>query len=121
MVIRFLTGDDPVQTPIARDVLDGSFILPATVLLESEWVLRSRYRWTRDMIVAGLRLLIDLPGAHELPVAATWAISRYEHGADFADMIHAASALGASSFATFDTNLAAEAGPDTPLPIETLN
>jgi predicted nucleic-acid-binding protein len=119
-VLRFLTGDDPVQTPIARDILDAGFILPATVLLETEWVLRSWYKLPRQERVAALRLLLDLPGAEELPSNAEWAVAMLAKGADFADALHVASSLGATSFATFDGGIARKAGRSAPFPIETL-
>jgi predicted nucleic-acid-binding protein len=119
-VLRFLTGDDPVQTPIARDILDADFILPATVLLETEWVLRSWYKLPTEQVVAALRLLIDLPGAEELPPNVAWAVAMLAKGADFADAMHVATSVGATSFATFDGGVVRKAGRNAPLPIETL-
>lgn len=119
-MLRFLTGDDPVQTPISRDVLDAGFILTATVLLETEWVLRSWYKLPHRDVVLSLRSLIDLPGAEQVPSNAAWAISMLEKGADFADAMHVATCAGAKSFATFDGGIARKAGKKAPLPIETL-
>ena len=120
MALRFLTGDDPVQSPIARVVMADEFALPISVVLEIEWVLRSWYKWTRPMIAQGLRLLVDLPALEEVPQNVFWAIDRYEAGADFADMIHIAGTVHATVFATFDGDIARAAGLDSPLPIETL-
>ena len=97
------------------------FILPTSVFLETEWVLRSWYKWTRPMIAQGLRMLIDLPTLHELPPGASWVIDRYELGADFADIVHIASTSHATIFATFDGGIVEGAGREAPLPIETLS
>jgi predicted nucleic-acid-binding protein len=115
-----LTGDDQVQSSVARAIMAEAFILPTSVFLETEWVLRSWYRWTRPMIVHGLRLLIDLPALHDLPPNAIWALNRYEAGADFADVVHIASTTHATIFATFDGSIAGDAGQDSPIPVETL-
>lgn len=118
--MRLVTGDDPHQAAIAEAIVDEGFLLTATVLLETEWVLRSRYQFDRPKCTAALRMILDLPGAAEIPAHAHWAVARLEAGADFADVVHVAAALGATRFATFDAGLAAQAGPNSPLPIETL-
>jgi len=120
VVIRYLTSDDPIQTPIATETLRAGFVLPVTVLMESEWVLRSAYRWPRDRIAAALAALIDLPTALLVPEGSRWALARYGQGADLADMLHIVAATGGASFVTFDTGVLAGAGADTPLPVETL-
>ena len=96
------------------------FRIPATVLLETDWVLRSFYGWSRTQRAAGFRLLLDFPNAVDVPKDAGWAVERMEAGADFADMMHVAVAAGASSFATFDKTLERRAGPDSPVAVETL-
>ena len=53
VVVRYLTGDDPVQAPKARAAVDaGPVFASTTVLLESEWVLRSVYGFAA-MVRAG--------------------------------------------------------------------
>ena len=120
IVIRYLTRDDPVQAPIATEILRAGFLLSATVLIETEWVLRSFYRWPRDRIAEALASLIDLPSADIVPEGADWALARFANGADLADMIHILAGVGASAFATFDDAIAGYAGANSPLPIETL-
>ena len=43
ILVRYLTNDDAEQAQLAIDLLNGSehIWLPKTVLLETEWVLRS--------------------------------------------------------------------------------
>jgi len=120
IVIRYLTRDDPAQTPIATEVLRAGFALSATVLIETEWVLRSVYRWPKDRIAEALASVIDLPSADIVPEGAAWALARFAEGADLADMIHILAGAGASAFVTFDSGVAAHAGASPPLPIETL-
>jgi predicted nucleic-acid-binding protein len=118
--VRALVDDDPVQSATARDILRQPCIITVTALLETEWVLRSNYRWPRRKIAAVLTDVIDLPNAAIVPPAMRWAIQRYADGADFADMAHIALSDGAATFATFDRALAKQAGRETPVPIETL-
>lgn len=120
VVLRYLTNDDPAQERIAREVLQSGFVLTATVLMESEWVLRAAYRWPRDRIATAFVALVDLPTALSIPDGIGWAIERFAKGADFADMIHIVTATGSSAFATFDGAIAANAGEASPLPVETL-
>lgn len=115
-----MVEDTPDQSATARATLSRDFILTASVLVETEWVLRSKYRWPREAIAAALREIIDLPGLAGAPERISWALDRFAAGADLADMVHIISAEGASSFATFDWRIAREAGPDTPITVETL-
>ena len=56
VVVRYLTGDDPAQAARARAAVDaGPVFVPVTVLLESEWVLRSRYGLVGKAAVEALR------------------------------------------------------------------
>ena len=121
VIVRFLLGDDEEQAEVAREVLEAPTLIPLTVLLETAWVLRSRYRFTREQIAAILSELIDLGPVHvEEPQAIRWAIGRLAAGADIADMIHLVAAQSATSFATFDLSVANAAGDAPPVPIETL-
>ncbi len=99
---------------------EEDFHISPTVLIETDWVLRSFYGWSLAQRVTGLKILLDLPNAVDVPAHAGWAVDRAAEGADFADMMHVAGAQGASSFATFDKKLAQRAGRDSPVPIETL-
>jgi predicted nucleic-acid-binding protein len=115
-----MTDDDHGQARVARSIIDEDFIVTATVLIETAWVLRSRYGWNRAALAEGLRMVIDLPHAVSVPDHAVWAIDRLEAGADFADMMHIATAAGATRFATFDRGVAKKAGAAAPVSIETL-
>ncbi|MES2058507.1 MAG: type II toxin-antitoxin system VapC family toxin [Pseudomonadota bacterium] len=120
VLIRLMVEDDKAQLVIARDLLSRDCSISATVLLEVEWVLRSFYRWPREVIAESLGEIIDLPTVSVSPTGVRWAIDRFAQGADLADMMHIASALGATAFATFDRQVGRHAGANSPVPIETL-
>ena len=107
VVARFLADDDKAQADRAEAVLRrGPVVLPKTVLLETEWVLRAAYGFASADIAAGLRRLLGLAGvsAEDAP-AGVRALAWYEAGLDFADALQLASGVGASRFATFDRSL----------------
>ncbi len=115
-----MTNDDAAQADQARAIVEEDFHVPATVLVEVDWVLRSFYGWSRAQRVAGFRILLDMPRAVSMPKRTAWAVERMAAGADFADMMHLVASDGASSFATFDRKLAGRAGAEAPMLIETL-
>jgi predicted nucleic-acid-binding protein len=121
IVIRFLVCDHPDQAPAARAVVAANCFVSLTVLLETAWVLTSRYRFSRAETGELLSSFIDLPSvAVEELDAVRWAVARFEAGADVADMIHLAACRSAETFVTFDRSVSPAAGPDTPVAIETL-
>ena len=53
---RFIANNDPEQADIAESLMHTHTVfLSRTVLLETEWVLRSRYRVERDPLVGFLQ------------------------------------------------------------------
>jgi predicted nucleic-acid-binding protein len=85
-------------------------LLTTTVLLETEWVLRSRHGASRQSILAGLRLLIGLDRLTlEQPLVVMRAIDWFKAGLDFADALHLASSRTAAEFVTFDQTFARRA------------
>jgi predicted nucleic-acid-binding protein len=112
VVVRFLTGDDPAQAARARRLIEGGDLFVATtVLLETEWVLRSGYGFATERIVQVLRDFAGLPGVTlEDPLLAARALDWTEQGLDFADALHLGRAEGCSAFMSFDRGLAKAAG-----------
>jgi predicted nucleic-acid-binding protein len=107
VVVRFLTRDDPAQALRARALIDtGAAFVPRTVVLETEWVLRTIYRFERGAITVGLMRLLGLPGVEieDRPTVAR-ALDWCGQGLDFADALHLASSGRAEAFATFDRAL----------------
>jgi predicted nucleic-acid-binding protein len=105
ILVRYLVEDDVAQTDRAETVLrSGSVLLAKTVLLETEWVLRTLYRFGRTAIEDGLTRLLGLPGIEiEDRPAVALALAWYgQDRLDFADALHLASSRQAEAFATFD-------------------
>lgn len=79
VVVRLLTGDDPRQATRARSLFEReTVLLPTTVLLETEWVLRRLYGLDVVRIVDALAALIALPNVRcehvgTVTIALDWA------------------------------------------------
>ena len=118
VVVRYLTGDDPEQGARARDVFRaGQVFVSTTVLLESDWVLRSAYGFTATEVAAALRALAGLPGiAVENPVLLGQALDRTARGMDFADALHLGAAARCESMLTFDQRFI-RAAADSPVSV----
>ena len=60
VLVRFFTRDDPQQAERARRVVaHNEIFVSKTVLLETDWVLRRTYRYTREAVISTLRLLLS--------------------------------------------------------------
>lgn len=107
IIVRFLTGDDTRQAEKARRLIgEGPLFVATSVLLETEWVLRSAYDFPARSVTAVLRAFCGLPDvtledAPQIAQALDWA----EAGMDFADALHLAGAQHCSAFLTFDRKL----------------
>ena len=112
VVVRYLTGDDPGQAARARAVIDaGDVCVSTTVLLESEWVLRSVYGLSRTEVAAALRAFAGLPGLSvESPAVLSEALDHAERGMDFADALHLGAAARCEALLTFDLRFIEQAG-----------
>jgi predicted nucleic-acid-binding protein len=119
IVVRIIVVDDLRQALRAREVIETSDVtVSATVLLESEWVLRSVYRRSREEIVRSLRAFVRLPHAFvENHVAVMEALAWAEAGMDFADALHLAGASEAEAFLSFDRDLARDAKKFAAVPV----
>lgn len=121
VVIRLLIGDDPAQQAAARALLSAPVLVTITVMIESAWVLRSRYGFDRATVAALLDAFLDYPNVLvQAETRVRWALARYRSGGDIADLLHIAAAEPAHRFATFDRGIAPAAGDGCPLMIETL-
>jgi predicted nucleic-acid-binding protein len=103
VLVRLLTNDDPSEAKRALRVMESDDILiPKTVLLETEWVLRHGYLIAREVISRAFQSLLGLANVEpEDPQAVTQALAWYEDGLDFADALHLASSGKTDRFATF--------------------
>ncbi|MGP8032868.1 MAG: PIN domain-containing protein [Steroidobacteraceae bacterium] len=112
VLVRFLVRDDPEQFERARRLIrhelggGETVLISLLVVLETEWVLRSRYKIGKAEIVAALSALLDTvelefedePSLEE--AVFTWKDS----AAEFADCLISARhrAVGCRATATFD-------------------
>jgi predicted nucleic acid-binding protein len=108
LIVRYLTGDHPRQSARAKSVIDAEDVFVCTtVLLETEWVLRSVYGFTASKIAPAFRAFAGLPSVTlEDSDAAAHAFDRLERGMDFADALHLTKATRCEAFVTFDRKFA---------------
>lgn len=107
VVVRFLVNDDAAQHRRAVALFRKHEIwLAKTVLLESEWVLRTAFEFTAQEIGAALQGLLGLPNVRcEDGRAVATALEGLAAGLDFADALHLSGCQAAGAdegFATFD-------------------
>lgn len=117
VLVRLLVRDDEAQFQSARRLADEAaahdepMLILLMALLETEWVLRSRYRLDKASIAGAFTGLLesrDVEFEHAPTVEeAMYVWARYP-GADFADCLLAARAvhLGCGRFVTFDAGAA---------------
>ena len=111
VLVRALVRDDPAQAARAQSVIGGQAIyIPVTVMLELEWVLRSRYAFAPKQVAQALALIASLGnatvGERQAVLAATVRVAQ---GWDFAEALHHALSEGCDDFVTLDADLARRA------------
>jgi len=90
LLVRLAVNDDLEQAQIAEDLLNNNEVfISRTVLLETEWILRSVYKNARDNITLFFDSVLstknlNVENAYEVSQAIKW----YKLGADFADALH---------------------------------
>lgn len=111
LIVRYLTGDHPRQSARAKALIDRQDVFVATtVLLETEWVLRSVYHFSAPRVVEALTAFagldhVRLEDGPRVARALQWSSA----GMDFADALHLAAAGDCDGFVSFDTHFVAEA------------
>jgi predicted nucleic acid-binding protein len=112
IIVRYVTRDHAEQSPRAKRLVDGNDVfVSTTVLLETEWVLRSAYGFSPAEIVEALRLFAGLPSVSlENPRVAHRGLDWFSSGMDFADALHLASGAAREVFVSFDRRLARISG-----------
>ena len=107
VLVRALVRDDPAQAARAEALLSGHDIfIPVTVVLELEWVLRSRYAFTPLVVAQAIQKIAALGNVvvgERLAVLA--AAAKAIQGWDFADALHHALSEGCDDFTTLDLDL----------------
>ncbi len=108
LIVRYLVGDDPAQAARARRLIDNNAVFVCTtVLLETEWVLRSVYGFSAAQCARALSAFAGMPrvSLEDAPAAAL-ALGWMRQGLDFADGLHLAKAAGCEAFISFDADFA---------------
>jgi predicted nucleic-acid-binding protein len=107
LIVRYLTDDHPIQAAAARALIDSEAVfVSTTVLLETEWVLRSVYEFSGAACATAISCFAGLPTVTlEDPMRTAAALAGALEGLDFADALHLAAAEGCEAFVTFDQRL----------------
>lgn len=116
VLVRFLVADDERQFEKARRLIrreatrGDPVLIGQLVLLECEWVLRSRYGLAKEAVLGAFSGLLDSTDVRvedEASVEEALYVWK-ESGADFADCLIAAKcrSLGCSTTASFDARAA---------------
>jgi predicted nucleic-acid-binding protein len=112
VLVRYLTRDDQPQYEKARRLIDREVakgepvLVSLLVLLETEWVLRSRYEMAKAEIIAAFSALLETADLafEDEPSIETAVYSWKDSAADFADCLIESRnrRLGCRATATFD-------------------
>lgn len=100
VLLRYVVQDDPRQARTAQRYIehcadrDESLFLPTSVILETEWVLRSVYLFSKEDVID---VFVGLLEAREMVFQDEPSFERAiflyrEHNIDFADSLHLATA-----------------------------
>lgn len=97
VLVRWLTDDDAEQCAAVGRLLESALangerlFVPVTVMLEVEWVLRSRYRFDRASITMAMDALLSVPELelqNESALEVALWLFKQEGSPDFADCLH---------------------------------
>ena len=104
VVVRLLTGDHPIQSSAARLLFaSGPVWIAKTVLLETDWVLRSLYGFDENAVRNALNRLLGLRNVHaEDEAVVARALALTEQGIEFAAALHLCSRPNGVTFVSFD-------------------
>lgn len=106
VVLRYLLRDNEVQSPIARDLIEGGAFLLPEVLMETSHVLRTFYGIDRRDITEQLLIVLKWVRMERKPVMIRAIEIFAETKLDFVDCILAAyHALENAEVFTFDKKL----------------
>ena len=99
VLVRWLTNDDSKQSAVVASLLEATaknderLFVPVTVMLETEWVLRSRYRFDKPSVTAALDSLLcvaELEFQSEPALEQSLWLFKQAGAPDFADCLHIA-------------------------------
>lgn len=107
IVVTFLTErDDPSKDKVLDVMRHNLILVTATVLLESEWVLRAVYNVPRNEIEQAFRRLQAMPNVSFYPSDAVAKSFKWNQGGlDLPDALHVSLSSDADAFVTSDMPL----------------
>jgi len=117
VLVRLVSGDDPVQVAAAEEYVAAGAWVSHVVLVECVWVLKAVYSVPNPQLVAAIEALLD----HEVlvlqepdVVAAALAIFREHPKLGFSDclVLEIARKAGHIPLGTFDRTLAKQSGAE---------
>ncbi len=112
VLVRAIVNDNTAQSARAIALLtEHDIYIPVTVVLELEWVLRSRYAFAPKVIAQAIAKITALGNVVVGERAAVLsAAARAAQGWDFSDALHLALSEGCEDFTTLDADLFKRAG-----------
>ena len=107
VLVRLMVDEDSDQRRRARSRLEaGELFVSPSVLLETEWVMRSRYGLSPELVN---RLMTGLVGNGNVVIGNETVVRRaivaHGKGMDFADALHLYGATECEEFLTFDKDI----------------
>lgn len=116
IVVRFLVRDDEAQWVRACALIrDSAVYVPASVMLETAWVLRSIHGFRRLQLNEALEQFVGLPNVNvETPERFAFTFDGVRKGLDFADALHLAASERCEGFLTFDRSFVRRSKGSTP-------
>lgn len=119
VLVRFLVDDGSKDSTLARHIFaTGQVFVSLSVILETEWVLRSNFGFKRHQICDAFDRVLGLTSVvvQEVNVVEA-AVGAAKSGMDFADALHLNSAVDCDAFYTFDKKLVRKASRILPMPL----
>lgn len=119
VVLRLLLQDDEAQFAAAEKLIQEGIFIASTVLVETVWVLSSRYRLEKGAIADALGALLNDQNVEvDDRQGMAWALHQYRDGADFADAVHVLGSNSTARFVTFDRDLVRRLQSTAPTPVD---
>ncbi|HTZ65940.1 MAG TPA: type II toxin-antitoxin system VapC family toxin [Roseiarcus sp.] len=111
IVVRYVVGDGGDEFVRAANVVENNQVsIAVAVVLETEWVLRDVYEFSRAELLSAFTRLFGLPTVSVAePPAVRRALDYAEQGLDFADALDLAQAVECEAFVTLDRPFARKA------------
>lgn len=107
ILVRALVDEGTERSRLAAECLTTDLVhIPATVMLEAEWILRTRFRASRDEISQHFGMLLGMSNiVFDSREIVSNSVEAHGAGLDFADALHLFGAGESDVFVTFDKAL----------------